>query len=512
MIFKRIFRSLTLAALLVAAAPALAAGDDKAGGPGDLLAIAKAFVADKNCAVAAPTLRELTTAADFERLESADRSLAWQMLGYCLRGPEAYDAFKHATAESDVAPYAWRMRFWYAVDAKDTADALVALTGAAAVAASGVDVNDAPLWSLLKQLAEAHDDVRREAVFKLLDAHGWTPKEAATEPDGLWGDYVLLLLAKGDTAEARRVGGRIVHPEGVLRVRLDRRFLALTEGDGARAFDPVKAVEARLAAQGARAAEKPGDPDRVAAAAGTLRLLGRPAEGLATIDAWIAGHKADASGDDAPDLNWILDERAETLAALGRRDEALAAGRTAAALKEQGGANVSQTINLAEQLEDGGQPQAALDVLAVFKEGGPRASVYGMMWVWAERACALGQLGKTAATSPDLGAALAYTAEHALAYTAEHAQANPPARAETLLCVGDLDGAAGVYIARLKDPEQRFGALMVLSSWKRPPQPAFLAEIYARLDKVRVRPDVKAAVAAVGRTESYPLAGGLVTF
>jgi tetratricopeptide (TPR) repeat protein len=235
-----------------------------------------------------------------------------------------------------------------------------------------------------------------------------------------------------------------------------------------------------------------------------LRLLGRPQEGLALIDAWIAGHKADADDEAAPDRNWILDERAETLSALGRYDDTTAAGREAAALEEDGQLNVSQTINLAERLEEQGKPQAALDVLAVFKEGGPRASVYGMMWVWTERACALGQLGRTPATSPDLAAALAYSAEHL--------DSNPPARAETLLCVVDLDGAAAAYIARLKDPEQRADALMALSTWKRPPQPVFLAQILARLDKVRARPDVKAAVAAVGRTEAIPLAGGLVTF
>jgi tetratricopeptide (TPR) repeat protein len=492
------FATLVLSVALAAASPA-SAGRTPSSGPGDLLEIAKAFVGDRNCAVARPMLVDITAGADFKTLDSADRSLAWQMLGYCQNGQEAWTSFKQATDEADVTPYAWRMRFFYAVEYKDADDALISLEGAAANASAGVDVRDDSLRKLVARLVASGDETRLTKVFALLDAHGWTPKDPAGHADSLWTDYALLLVGKGDLVNARRVGARIVHPRDVLRVRLDKRFAPLLEGDGAKAFDVVKAAEADLAAKRKQFAAMPDDPDRLVSLAFGLKQVGRPAEGLALVDAWLAAHPV---AEDARPPRWVLGARVDLLWALGRYDEAVAAERLAAAPGPDH-ANGIHIISLAGALNGLGQNREALSLMkALVIDRANGLDGYQTMLARAQEVCAAAAIGPEAKDDLD----------DALAYTAAHAADSDPARAEALLCAGDLDGAAALYIARLKDPARRLDALLAFSPMQRAPEPPADTALRARQARVAARPDVKAAIAAVGQTEPIPLAGGIASF
>jgi hypothetical protein len=226
-----------------------------------------------------------------------------------------------------------------------------------------------------------------------------------------------------------------------------------------------------------------------------LRILGRTDEALALIDQTLrlSGKIVDHNGEEH--RRWLVDDRSTLLVDLGRFDEALKAMQDAAARGEHGGPNVSQTINLAGQQQMMGQPQATLDTLAVF--GGPAAgktSPYGQMWVEAERACAHHRLGHD-----DAGAS-------SLAYVKAHAADNPSAQVRALFCLQDLDGLAAVYIARLKDEVRVREALMELSRFVMNPVRTPLDREYsATMARLRARPDLQAAVAAVGRLGDFPV-------
>ena len=192
-------------------------------------------------------------------------------------------------------------------------------------------------------------------------------------------------------------------------------------------------------------------------------------------------------------LNWVLNARADTLYDLDRNDEARVAFRLAIETGEDGARNVSQAINFASRLVGEGRPLEALDALS---EVG-NASPYGDMWVAAERACASEQLGDRAVR------------DTALAFLREHEEDNPSARIRGFICMNDLDGAAATIIHRLQDPDDRTEALVALQRYRErahagTPQSRLIQQRY---DAVRDRPDVQAAIAAVGRIEDVPLYG-----
>lgn len=138
-----------------------------------------------------------------------------------------------------------------------------------------------------------------------------------------------------------------------------------------------------------------------------------------------------------------------------------------------------------------GRARDALEVIQTVGEASP----YGDMWIADVRACAAAQLGD------------ATLQETSMAFLREHADDNIAAVTHASLCVNDLDGAAALYIRRLADPEQRSGALLALQRYRLPPGSSlpFNIVLLERLEQVRARPDVQAAIEAVGRIEDVPL-------
>lgn len=137
------------------------------------------------------------------------------------------------------------------------------------------------------------------------------------------------------------------------------------------------------------------------------------------------------------------------------------------------------------------RPRDALEVVQTVGEASP----YGDMWIASVRACAAAQLGDAALR------------ETAMAFLREHVEDNYAAMARANLCVDDLDAAAALYVQRLNDLDQRSSALLALQRYQAPPGSALPYDgvLRQRLDRVRERADVQAAVAAVGRIEDVPL-------
>lgn len=443
----------------------------------------------------APRTRKLIARRDFNKLSGAARSVAYSGLAIC-EPASLQDAAMKAAAEPDALALAWSVRFLAAVERKDMPDALEALGKAVDRKADGTLTlfSDEFVYRVARDLRDDSDAFRQFAAE--LDRAGWTATQPYYDGDFIWARYAAMLLEAGDDLHAWRIGSRVNEPEELIRMSLDRRFDKIMAIDSQR-FDVVVAAEAALTRARAIVEASPLDGSAVTIASNMLRLLGRQAEALALIDETLArpGDIRDFRGEDH--RNWLINDRALTLMELGRFDEGVDAMTKAATLKERGAVNVSQVINLSGLQISAGRFDAALATLATAADGMTgKVSPYGSMWVAAEQACAYQGLGR------------ATEAALALAVTAAEANENHGAHAKALLCVGDLDALAAAYKARLDAPSSRSAALLQLSRFRDPPLTAFDAELGRRMERLRVRPDIRAAVDAVGRTKDFPFQSG----
>ena len=116
-----------------------------------------------------------------------------------------------------------------------------------------------------------------------------------------------------------------------------------------------------------------------------------------------------------------------------------------------------------------------------------------MVWESA-RACAYAQLNDQANLATPLQ------------YLREHAKDGSQLFEVALLCAHDSDAVAKEIVARLVDPDTRQSKLAEIQDYlPEPGQSPWDKDTTARWLVVRGRPDVQAAIAKVGRIESYPI-------
>ena len=223
------------------------------------------------------------------------------------------------------------------------------------------------------------------------------------------------------------------------------------------------------------------------------RLLGRPQDALATLRALEPAIKGDTPLSDRDDnVIWWWDQMSRAHFAAGDVPAAIAALRTASAIKEGNAVNVSQTINLANLQLTTGDPAGAMATLKPLDGAGDgTASPYGVMQVVGVRGCASHRLGQQAVADADL------------AYARSHSSDAPSTFTMLQLCRGDLDGAAASMIARLENKDQRHGALEELSTFDAPPNTLPRDPVDLALATLRTRPDVKAAAQKAGGTRHF---------
>jgi hypothetical protein len=350
-------------------------------------------------------------------------------------------------------------------------------------------------WGALRAARDMDPSGAEELrVHGVLAALPYAPDEGGSD-DSLRMDHALLLLAAGQTERARERISTVIDPRHVMTMRVDRRFDVLRQAlDSAGRLDVRAAAEADLARARVQADGDPTNLHGFLDVAQALRSLGLHTEALALLDYHIARAQAPGGGgyeDTSGSLNWLLNERAYILYELNRPEEARDAFGLSIAAREHGDWNVSQVINFASMLVNEQRPRDALEVVQTVGESSP----YGDMWIATVRACAAAQLGD------------ATLQEAAMAFLREHAEDNVAALARAHLCMNDLDAAAALYVQRLNDPAKRSAALLALQRYRAPPGSAlpYDAVLRERLDRVRERTDVQAAVAAVGRIEDVPL-------
>lgn len=120
-------------------------------------------------------------------------------------------------------------------------------------------------------------------------------------------------------------------------------------------------------------------------------------------------------------------------------------------------------------------------------------SSFGRMQLEAVRARASSQLHDADSTTT------------ALAYLREHAKDSPSAFERALITTDKLDEAARYLIDRLADPTTRLDALADAQSYRVWPAPPPVELWRTRWQRVLSRPDVLAAIQAVGRVDHYDL-------
>jgi hypothetical protein len=352
------------------------------------------------------------------------------------------------------------------------------------------------IWGALRAAARTDSSGAAELrIHELLVALGYAFPENLPD-DSLRVEHARLLAGRGDWDRARARLAAVIDPREVMVLRVDRAFAPLrADAAFAARLDVAAAAEASLARARETAARDPRKLAGVLDLAQALRALGRDEEALAELDRAIAAAQAEDGAsrfDDVRDyLNWLLNERGYVLYDLNRPEEARQAFGLSIAVGESGQWSVSQVINFATMLQSEGRAADALEVVQTVGDASP----YGLMWVAAVRACAAEQLNNAALRA------------EALAYLREHEDDNVSARTRALLCVNDLDGAAALYVRRLGDPLHRESALLALQNYRRPHRPALPRDdiLHGRVDQVRLRPEVQAAVAAVGHIEDVPL-------
>ncbi|HTQ13275.1 MAG TPA: hypothetical protein VMH86_05305 [Rhizomicrobium sp.] len=347
--------------------------------------------------------------------------------------------------------------------------------------------NDRTVVSTAAEAGEYESAAEATKLLSGLHARKWHPTNPFWTADTMWRALAALDLAAGDDAGARAALEDMVEPDTFIGVWTDRRFDAVTAGAGP---ELGAIAAARLASLKALSAAHPDLLEGVVDVALQLIEQGRAQEALAMMDDALARTARDhAYADQDEQRNWALDTRAVALYRLGRFDDSVAARVKAAAMKEDGGVNVSQAINLANLYNDLARPADALAALATL---GPMSG-YGRMQAELERVCADAQLKDADGLAQSLG------------YMRAHLDDAPNSAIQAELCAGNQDKAAALLIAQLADPVRRGDALVPLQDWAPMPEGPHDKAMDAAWDALKARPDVRAAVARVGRIESWPI-------
>jgi hypothetical protein len=456
----------------------------------DQLTAASALYEKRDYKGALAGLSEVVAAPDFASFDEPRRSAILTLQAFAaLETGDARlgsDAARRATALRSAQAGSWLARFFADALIGDARDALDTLTAYATRWPTQLgDIDDVNIrWALSS--ARGSDTLRQAGIAAdeaLYDAH-WKPQDAAFD-----GDLYRLavdLVARHQDAKAAEVARQIQPSELVLRMSVDRRF------EGVTGLNPVAAGRTYANLTGDDAALHPRSLAKANDHVYSLIRAGDAASALAASDQIIARADVANTFDDQKDqLVWTLNYRSWALDLLGRHDDAARQMAEASTLPEGGRLNVSQSINLGDELYRLNRPTEALAAVAAISR--TNTSPYGFNAAGEVRACAAAELNDKAALA------------RALVDLDSNRQANPGSRLEGLLCAGDLDQAAVGVVTQLADPDTRGETLVELQDYQDPPQPtAWWIKRKATIAALRQRPDVRKAVDAAGWIRSWP--------
>lgn len=438
-------------------------------------------------------------APGFAGLPEEVRFQALYIAGLIAWGTDEYDKAHglavRATRLPDADNTTWMLRYSSAFAIKNYGDAAYSLTMFTQRWPGKLDdVAPDAVVQLHHQLKRAHEDeTDRLMLDELFDA-GW--KNKGIEPSNLWRDLALVHLQRREVARATEVALRITSGQIALSMRVDKRFDAITLAHSD-AFDVDRLIAREIADTKGRIAAHPDQLQPVTDLQELFLLTGRLQDVLSISDAVVTraekreGPKA--YSDFSERYNWILDYRSRAFKRQGQWDKAIATEVLAARVPEQGGINVSQSINLGELYAELDQPDNATNAIIQLGDVSP----FGQMQMEGVKLCA-------AEDRHDERAASA-----AMAYLRQHREEDLATWEDALLLRGQLDEAAALLIERLQNPEWRTDALVDMQHYADVVRTPMEKIIYDRWNSIAARPDVQAAVQKVGRIETFAIAPAL---
>ena len=498
---------IVLAALFVVASSSSMAADDPAP-PAvtdresalDRLKRVQEALQAKDYAAAAATL-DAVFAADFDNLAPGLRHSALLFATFVAIGREdlltAHEYAVAATSLSDASADEWALRASIALEVQNFGDAAFSLkTLAEQWPAKLHQFAGQTIYSLSTSMS--HDpqlaQARMDLIAALFDAK--YTAEYGFEPAYLWSELAAALLEKNRPELALKVLERIDDPKLLARMRVDRRFDALVAAKPS-AFDIASAAKARCRQLHELMGKYPRDLQPVIEYMYAQFTVGAFKEIIELADQILTSVRR-APKDQPPfdelesKLNWIYDIKAHALRARGRWKQSLEVQEKARSMRNNSADKVSQAINLGFFFNEHGEPAKALQALEGI-DWGHSLSGYGRMQLEHVRLRALLQLGRRD------------EAETVLSYLRQNQKDAPDTWQTALLDWGDADGAAALYIARLRDPQQRPEALWAAQIFPSTPTLPMEEEADSRWNALLARQDVAAAIDEVGRREKMPI-------
>lgn len=454
---------------------------------------AAADVANGDNKKAAPELDKVIAAPGFDQLPAELRFQTLYMAAVIAFQDKQYDKAHRlatrATGFDQATGAAWTVRLFAALYTSDNPDAGRCLEAIAKQWPDQLDnVRPQGIAQTHFALRAAHEnDVDRAMLTALFDAN-WQAEYS--DYDILWRDLALLQIEHNEDEHAATVARRIRSAHTALSMRIDKRFDPITRGQSS-AFDVGHLLEAQILAARARVKAHPDQLRPVQRLQDLLLESGRNAEVLSISDAAVA-HAERGDGDKTytdfgETYNWVLNQRSLALAHDGRWDDAVREMARAAKRPEDGGLNVSQSINLGGLFVDLDQPDKAAAAIVEPGEMSPNGNMQ-LEYVRLQIA-----IEKNDADS---------TAKH-MAYLQKHRTDDIATWQRALLKHGDLDAAAALLIQRLQAPGWRSDALVEMQHYIRSEQTPAMKTMEQRWNAVTSRPDVEAALAKVGRVERF---------
>jgi hypothetical protein len=433
--------------------------------------------------LADPEFATLPTPAQLYALTSA----GW-LAGVDGDNARALTLYRRASELPEADASVWEARALHAWLAGEHGEATSTLATLAKRWPEALPDVDPPIVFQIVEKGERGTPERIALLQALVDA-GYAPRRG-DDASRIGVELALERLASGDAAAAKAALASVTGAREISMLRADRRFDALIDRDDPH-FDVARAARRRVDDLRARALL---DQDLLGLQAWLVQgmlTVGEADNALALADEVDGAFAAspDPGYRDPEQLRWMRLFRAHALLYLERDDDAEAALVAAAAPSASGWREPTAVVLLGAVQCSRGRPADALATVA----GVDGPDDYLQMLRESVRLCAATQNGDDAVVA------------EALAWVAAHRTVDEDLHTEALLWAGRVDEAAATLIARLRDPALRGEALVELQDYREPPTLPGERRLTASWDAVRARADVQAAVAAVGRIETYPI-------
>ncbi|MCF7751245.1 hypothetical protein KQ945_10840 [Bacillus subtilis subsp. subtilis] len=347
---------------------------------------------------------------------------------------------------------------------------------------------DAPLvYSLGKALPDQPDVYA--ALLQVLFDRQW--QIDGLEPNALWLQLATLQADAGQHERLAATVRRIDAPLEVVALRSDKRFDAVVDRRDPR-FDPSQSARRHADALRVSALLRPEASD-IAALTDTLLLLGDHEQVLATTALLLTRlTEADAprSFPGGAYAAWVLLHRAVAQHRLGQEAQAEATLVLASTLTDEGHTvNPLHRLYLASWYLGNRKPERALQTLEGLDEE-PMFGEYVRQWIRFSAYRSVGDAARTA---------------QARRWLQDNQGEGRAAYVDVLLVEQRTDEAAGWVIAELQAPRRRQEMLQLMQNFRMlPPMPADV-DNDARWQQLLKRPDVVAAMEAVGRRETLSI-------